>query len=234
MKKKSKRMKRASELIQSDRLYSLEDGIGLLKEYSTSCAAKFDETVDVVFKLGVDPRQSDQMVRGAVVMPSGMGREVKVAVFIKQERVGEAEKAGADLFGEVELIDEVKSGVINFDVCVATPDMMQKIAVLGKVLGPRGLMPNVKLGTVSDDVAEAVRRIKSGQVEYKVEKAGLVHAAVGKLSFSQDALKANVVALYKSVLGSKPTTSKGIYMQKMFLSSAQGPAIELDLRNMID
>ncbi len=231
-KKLDKRMQRARALVKRD-LYDLESALSVLEEYGSSCAAKFDETVEVVFKVGVDPRQSDQMVRGSVAMPCGLGKDVRVAVFTKPERHKEALDAGADIVGYEDLISQVKAGRIDFDTCLATPDVMPKLAALGKVLGPKGLMPNPRLGTVAEDIADAVRRVKAGQVEFKIEKAALIHAGIGKLSFKRDALKTNVNALYEAVLAAKPSASKGIYMQKMYISTSQGISLCLDLASMV-
>lgn len=229
----SKRIREARKLVDANKLHGLNEALLLLKNYCENFKVKFDETVEVVLKLGVDPRHSDQMVRGAVPMPYGLGRNIKVAVFLKAERFKEAEDAGADFYGAEDLINKIKEGNVNFDICIATPDMMPKVAVLGKILGTKGLMPNPRLGTVSDDIAAVVKQVKSGQVEYKVEKAGLVHCGVGKLSFAADALRANIMALYNAVLNAKPSGARGIYMQKMFLCTTHGPSIKLDLRNLV-
>ncbi len=233
MAKLSKRLKKLSGLVDQNKAYSLEDALNIIGQYSTEGKAKFNETVDVVFKLGVDPRQSDQMVRGVVAMPNGLGKQVRVAVFVKPERIQEAKEAGADVVGSDELVEEVKNGKVDFDLCIATPDMMVKVGTLGKILGPKGLMPNPKLGTVSNDIAAAVKQAKSGQVEYKTEKAGLIHAGVGKVNFEAGALKENILALYSAVVSAKPASSKGIYMQKMHLSTTMGPAILLDLQKVV-
>lgn len=234
--KKGKRLRAAVELVSADlnKFYSLNEAMQFISDYAAKCKAKFDETVEVVFKLGVDPKHSDQMVRGAVAMPCGLGKNVRVAAFVRAERVEEAKKAGADLAGSDDLMELVKAGKLDFDVCVATPDMMGQIASLGKILGPKGLMPNPKLGTVADDVVEAIKAVKSGKVEYKTEKAGLIQAGVGKVSFSSADLKQNIIALYQAVLNAKPSASKGIYMQEMFLSTTQGPSLRLDLKNVME
>ena len=229
----SKRLREAAKLVDMSKFYQLEEALDVLSSYGHSFKAKFDETVEIVMKLGVDPKHSNQIVRGSVVMPNGLGKTVRVAVFTRSERINEAKEAGADIYGSEDLVEKVKGGFIDFDSCIATPDMMAKLSVLGKVLGPRGLMPNPKLGTVSDDIAEAVNRVKSGQVEYKVEKAGIIHAGVGKLSFNKDALQENIRALYISVLSAKPSAAKGIYMQKFFLSTSQGFSIPLDLSSVV-
>lgn len=229
----NKRIKNARSLIEDGKLYSLDEALGAIVEYSSSFQAKFDETVEVVMKLGVDPRHSDQLVRGAVAMPHGLGKKVRVAVFVREERHEEARNAGADIVGAEDLIDRVKSGEIDFDICIATPEFMPKIAVLGKILGTKGLMPNPKLGTVAEDIVTAIKRVKMGQVEYKVEKAGLIHAGIGKVSFGVSDIKGNVVALYNAVMAAKPAAAKGVYMQKMYLSTTHGPSIELDVKSLI-
>jgi len=229
----NKRIEGAKGLVPADSLNHLDAALNILMEYKEKFKAGFDETVEIVLKLGVDPRHSDQIVRGMVSMPHGLGKTVRVAVITKSERLEEAKRSGADLSGAEDFIDEIKAGKVDFDVCIATPDMMPKIAVLGKVLGPKGLMPNPKLGTVSDDIATAVKNAKFGQVEYKVEKAGIVHAGVGKLSFAANALKDNILALYNAVLLAKPSGAKGVYIQKIYLAASHGPSIPLDLKSMI-
>jgi large subunit ribosomal protein L1 len=233
MAKLSKRFKKIIKLYDSEKSYGLDDAISLLKKYFVDCKTKFDETVEVIFKLGVDPKQSDQLVRGVVPMPNGLGKKIKVAVFVKPERIEEAKKAGADIVGSDDLVEEVKNGRLDFDLCIATPDMMAKVGALGKVLGPKGLMPNPKLGTVSNDVVAAIKQAKAGQVEYKTEKAGLVHAGIGKLSFGEKEIKENILALYQAVVNAKPSNSKGIYMQKIYLSTTMGPSILLDLQKVV-
>lgn len=229
----TKRLKKAHEILGDKTPKSLPEALQLLQGYRDGAKAKFDETVNVVFKLGVDPKQSDQMVRGAVAMPNGLGKTVKVAVVAKPERVKEALDAGADIAGADEFIEDIKAGKLDFDTLIATPDMMVALSKLGKVLGPKGLMPNPKLGTVSDDITKAVKAAKSGQVEYKTEKAGLVHAAFGKLSFSVESLEQNFKALYDAVVAAKPATSKGVYMVYAYISSCQGPSIKLDLAKLM-
>jgi large subunit ribosomal protein L1 len=207
------------------RFYELEEAIGLLRD----CAnAKFDETVDVAFRLGVNPRHSDQMVRGSVVMPGGTGKEVRILVFAQGEKVGEAEAAGADHVGGADLVAKIQEGWLEFDTVVATPDMMGHVGRLGKVLGPRGLMPTPKTGTVTFDVAKAIGEIRSGKVDYKVEKAGIVHAPLGKASFEADKLKLNFMALLDALVKAKPSSAKGRYIRSVTLSSTMGPGIKLD------
>jgi large subunit ribosomal protein L1 len=233
MVKVAKRLKKVAEICDAEKLYSLDKALSVLKEYQSKCAVKFDESVEFTMKLGIDPRQTDQMVRGVVPMPNGLGKKVRVAVICKPEKIQEAQASGADVFGSDEFVDEIKAGRLDFDVCISTPDMMVKVGALGKVLGPKGLMPNPKLGTVTTDIKAAVAQVKAGQVEYKVEKAGLIHAAVGKLSFDIAALKENILALYEALKGAKPSSSKGVYMQKMFLGTTMGPAIAVDLQKVV-
>ena len=232
-KKLTKRMKKAVALVEPGKAYSLADALTIVKQYATNCATKFDESLELVIMLGIDARQTDQAVRGAESMPSGLGKDVKVAVFLSEEKVEAAKQAGADIAGAEELIDLVKNGKVDFDVCIATPDMMGKVGVLGKVLGPRGLMPNAKLGTITPDFATAIKQVKAGQVSFKNDKAGIVHAGVGKISFTESQLEANIVALYKAVQKSKPTTSKGVFMKDVFIAPTMGPAIKLDLQSML-
>jgi len=222
-----KRIKKATELMPTAQV-SLGEAIDAIHNYKQH-AAKFDESVEVVFKLGVDPRQSNQMVRGSVVMPSGLGKTKKIAVFAMPERHKEALAAGADIVGCEDLIEEVKAGRDDFDVCIATPDMMTKIGVLGKVLGTKGKMPNPKLGTVTADLTAGIQQAKKGMVEFRVEKGALVHAGVGKLSFSSSDLTQNIKALYDAIVAAKPSESKGIYMQRMYLSTSQGPSVAVDV-----
>jgi len=216
--------------VDRTRRYTLEDAVKLVKE----CAVrKFDETVDVAIKLGVDPKHADQMVRGAVVLPHGIGKSVKVAVFAKGDRAKEAEAAGADVVGAEDLAAKVQEGFLDFDKAVATPDMMGVVGRLGKVLGPRGLMPNPKLGTVTMDVAKAVRELKAGKVEFRVEKAGIVHAPVGKASFPAEKIRANLETVIETVLKAKPPAAKGQYMQSVSISSTMGPGIKVDASALI-
>ena len=230
MAKKGKRLSRAYEGIDRDRLYGLDEAVGLIKERA---ATKFDETLEFSMNLGVDPRHADQMVRGVVSLPKGTGKSVRVAVFARGDKADEAREAGADLVGAEELAESVQGGTIDFDRCVATPDMMAVVGRLGKILGPRGLMPNPKLGTVTQDVAEAVRAAKGGQVEFRVEKAGIVHAGIGKASFAEDDLKENIRALADAVVKAKPSGAKGTYVKRAALSSSMGPGIKLDVQSVI-
>lgn len=229
----SKRLRKARELSNVELKYSLDEALEIMQKYTAANSAKFDESVDVAIRLGVDPKQGDQQVRGAVAMPNGLGKTIRVAVFAKPERVKDAKDAGADVYGSDDLVDIVKDGKMDFDICIATPDMMGVLSKLGKVLGPKGLMPNPKLGTVTDDIKGAVKSAKAGQVEYKVEKAGIVHAAIGKASFSAKALKENIVALYEAVLAAKPSGAKGNYVKDFYISSSMGLSIRLDLEKIV-
>jgi large subunit ribosomal protein L1 len=215
----------AKEKIERTNEYSLADALKLLREASY---AKFDETVDLTVGLGVDPRKSDQMVRGSVLLPHGTGKKVRVLVFAKGEKEKEAEAAGADFVGAEELIEKIKQGWLDFDKAVATPDMMGTVGKIGKILGPRGLMPNPKLGTVTFDIAKAVNELKAGKVEYRTEKAGIVHIPVGKLSFTDDALRENTMAVVSSLLKAKPSAAKGKYLKKISISSTMSPSVRVD------
>ena len=226
MAKTGKRLHQAKERIDRDRTYVLGEAITLVKQ---GAKAKFDETVEMSVGLGVDPRHADQMVRGVVALPHGTGKSVRVAVFAKGDKAEAAREAGADLVGDDDLAADVQAGKIEFDRCIATPDMMPVVGKLGRILGPRGLMPNPKLGTVTPDVTEAVQAAKGGQVEFRVEKAGIVHAGIGKASFADDALAANVRALVDALNRAKPSGAKGTYMQRAALSSSQGPGVKLDV-----
>lgn len=206
--------------------YSLQEAISLIKKNSF---VKFDETLDVVIKLGVDPKHSNQMVRGMVSLPAGTGKDVKVAVICKDDKVAEATAAGADMAGSEAIIEDIKAGKINFDVCIATPDMMGVVGQVARVLGPKGLMPNPKLGTVTADIATAVKNAKGGQVEYRVEKAGLVHAGVGKISFTEVDLLTNAKVFVDSVVKAKPSAAKGTYLKGVYLSSTMGPSLKVNL-----
>ena len=206
--------------------YSLQEAISLIKKNSF---VKFDETLDVVIKLGVDPKHSDQMVRGMVSLPAGTGKDVKVAVICKDDKVAEATAAGADIAGSESIIEDIKAGKINFDVCIATPDMMGVVGQVARVLGPKGLMPNPKLGTVTADIATAVKNAKGGQAEYRVEKAGLIHAGVGKISFKEVDLLTNTKVFVDSVVKAKPAAAKGTYLKGVYLSSTMGPSLKVDL-----
>lgn len=221
-----KKMNAASEKVEEAKEYSLDEAIQKVKELAY---AKFDETVDLAFNLGVDPRKSDQMVRGTVVLPHGTGKTLRVLVFAKGEKELEAKQAGADFVGADDLVEKISKGWLDFDKVVATPDIMGVVGRLGKVLGPRGLMPNPKLGTVTFDVAKAVKDIKAGKVEYKAEKAGVVHVPIGKVSFDAQKLLDNAKAIIDSVTKAKPSTSKGKYLKGMSVSSTMGPGLKIDV-----
>lgn len=224
-----KRMKAAAAAVDATKTYALPEAVALVKD---NAKAKFDETVELALNLGVDPKHADQMVRGMVALPNGIGKTLRVAVFAKGPKAEEAQKAGADIVGAEDLADDIAKGNINFDRCIATPDMMGVVGRLGKVLGPRGLMPNPKLGTVSMDVAAAVKAAKGGQVEFRVEKAGIVHAGVGKASFTADALTQNIRALVDAVNKAKPAGAKGTYLRKVSLSSTMGPGVVVDVASL--
>jgi large subunit ribosomal protein L1 len=220
-----KRTTAIREGIDRKKLYELGEAIKLVKERAK---AKFDETVEVAFNLGVDPRHADQMVRGVVNLPNGTGKTVRVAVFARDAKAAEATAAGADIVGAEDLVEQIQGGNINFDRVIATPDMMPLVGRLGKILGPRNLMPNPKVGTVTPDVAGAVKSAKGGAVEYRVEKAGIIHAGVGKASFSEQALLENIKALADAVQRSKPAGAKGTYMKRVAVSSTMGPGVHVD------
>ena len=220
-----KRTRNVREGIDRKKLYGLDEAIGLVKDRAN---AKFDETVEVAMNLGVDPRHADQMVRGVVNLPNGTGKSVRVAVFAKGDKAEEAKKAGADIVGAEDLFEIVNGGKIDFDRCIATPDMMPLVGRLGKVLGPRGMMPNPKVGTVTPDVAGAVKASKGGAVEFRVEKAGIVHAGIGKASFDAKALAENIRAFADAVNKAKPSGAKGTYVRRVAVSSTMGPGVKVD------
>lgn len=226
MAKAGKRIQGGREGIDRTATYPLDEAVKMVKARAT---AKFDETIEVALNLGVDPRHADQMVRGMVQLPNGTGKTVRVAVFAKGDKAEAAKKAGADLVGAEDLAEQIQKGEMNFDRCIATPDMMAVVGRLGKVLGPRGLMPNPKLGTVTADVEAAVKGAKGGQVEFRVEKAGIVHAGVGKASFGEDALLANIRALLEAIQKAKPSGAKGTFLKRLALSSTMGPGVKVDL-----
>lgn len=225
MAKIAKRVAAAREGIDPRKVYTLDEAVKLVRDRAT---AKFDETIEIAVNLGVDPRHADQMVRGVVSLPNGTGRSVRVAVFAKGAKAEEALKAGADIVGAEDLLETIQGGEINFDKVIATPDMMPLVGRLGKVLGPRGMMPNPKVGTVTMDVAKAVADSKGGAVEFRVEKNGIVHAGIGKASFGEAALSENIRALLDALLKAKPAGAKGQYMKKIALSSTMGPGVKVD------
>lgn len=225
MPKHGKKFRAAQEACQTFEKHSVEDAI---EKSLGSAFAKFDETVDVALRLGVDPKYSDQMVRSAVTLPHGLGKTVRVAVFCKGEKQAEAKAAGADFVGAEDLVEKIKNGWLEFDAAVATPDVMALVGKIGRVLGPRGLMPNAKTGSVTFDVAKAVNELKAGRVDYKVDKAGIVHAPLGKASFGTDKIRDNLKAFLDSVNRAKPTGAKGTYMQGMAISTTMGPGLKVD------
>ncbi len=226
MAKYGKRTRAAREAVAGKENLSVDEAVKLIK---SNAQAKFDETVEIAVNLGVDPRHADQMVRGTVTLPNGTGKTVRVAVFARAAKAEEAEKAGADIVGAEDLMEQIQGGKIDFDRCIATPDMMPIVGRLGKILGPRNLMPNPKVGTVTMDVKEAVEAAKGGQVQFKAEKAGVVHAGIGKASFDEKALAENLLAFVDAVQKAKPTGAKGTYMKKVSLTSTMGPGVTVDV-----
>ena len=229
MSKSAKRLQKAYDGVDRDAVYPIGDAVKMIKERAS---AKFDETVEIAMNLGVDPRHADQMVRGVVSLPNGTGKTVRVAVFARGDKADEAKEAGADIVGAEDLMQEVQGGKIDFDRCIATPDMMAVVGRLGKVLGPRGLMPNPKLGTVTPNVAEAVQAAKGGQVQFRVEKAGIVHAGIGKASFSSEQIEENLKAFIDAINRAKPSGAKGTYLKKVSLSTSMGPGVKLDVQSL--
>lgn len=227
----NKKYKKNLGLVDSEKKYPLGEALDVLAKQE---GRKFDESIDVAIRLGVDPKQADQMVRGTVALPHGTGKTVRVAVFAKGEKAREAKEAGADFVGDADLIEKVEKGFFDFETTVATPDMMASMAKLGRVLGPRGLMPNPKLGTVTMDVKKAVKELKAGKIEFRVDKEGIVHSIVGKKSFAQEKLKENMLALMEALIKAKPQTAKGIYLRSVTLSSTMGPGIHLDAGQFVE
>ena len=225
MAKLTKRQKALAGKVDSQKLYPLDNALALIKECAT---AKFDESIDVAVQLGVDAKKSDQVVRGAVVMPNGTGKTKRVAVFAQGAKAEEAKAAGADIVGMEDLAEQVKAGNLNFDVVIASPDTMRVVGTLGQILGPRGLMPNPKVGTVTPDVATAVKNAKAGQVQFRADKAGIIHASIGRRSFEAEKLQGNLVALIDALNKAKPATSKGVYLRKVALSSTMGAGVRVD------
>jgi large subunit ribosomal protein L1 len=228
MAKHGKKYRAALEKIEPDKKYTLDEGLAKVKEVSAVTARKFDETVELTMWLGVDPRKADQLVRGTVVLPHGLGKSKRVLVIAQGEKVKEAEESGADFVGGQDMVDRIKGGWLDFDAVIATPDMMRLVGALGKVLGPRGLMPNPKTGTVTFDVATAVRETKAGKVEYRVDKTGVIHVGVGKVSFESEKLRDNIQMLTDAVVKAKPSTAKGKYVKKVNLASTMSPGVLLD------
>lgn len=229
MARTGKRLKAVREGYDREQHYDLAEAVRLVKAGAT---AKFDETIEVALGLGVDPRHADQMVRGVITLPRGTGRTLQVAVFAKGDKAAEAEQAGADLVGSEDLVKRVQAGEIDFDRYIATPDMMPLVGKLGKILGPRGLMPNPKLGTVTNEIGKAVKDAKGGQLQYRVEKAGIVHAGIGKAAFSEEALIENVKAIVDAIYGAKPSGVKGTYLKKLSLSSTMGPGVKVNVASI--
>ncbi|HDD43823.1 MAG TPA: 50S ribosomal protein L1 [Candidatus Desulfofervidus auxilii] len=231
MAKHGKRYIEAKKKIESGKAYHIEDAIKLALETAT---AKFDETVEVAINLGVDPRHADQMVRGAVVLPHGTGKKVKVLVFAQGEKEKEAQEAGADYVGGEELIKKIEEGWLDFDKAVSTPDMMSKVSKIGKILGPRGLMPSSKTGTVTFDVAKAIKELKGGKIDFKVDKGGVIHAPIGKVSFGEQKLLENFKTLYEAILRLKPASAKGTYIKGVTISTTMGPGVKVDTSSLRD
>jgi large subunit ribosomal protein L1 len=226
---KGKRLRAADAKVDREKAYALAEAVALLKQ---TASAKFDETVEVALNLGVDPRHADQMVRGTVDLPHGTGKAVRVAVFARGDKAEEAKAAGADVVGAEDLAEAIQGGEINFERCIATPDMMPVVGRLGRILGPRGLMPNPKLGTVTPNVGQAVQAAKAGQVQFRVEKAGIVHGGVGKVSFDQALLVENIKAFVDAVNRAKPTGAKGTYMKRVAISSTMGPGVHVEVASL--
>ena len=230
MAKLTKRQKATSGKVDSLKLYAFDDAIAIVKECAT---AKFDESIDVAVQLGIDAKKSDQVVRGAVVLPNGTGKTKRVAVFAQGAKADEARAAGADIVGMDDLAADIKAGKMDFDVVIASPDTMRVVGTLGQILGPRGLMPNPKVGTVTPDVATAVRNAKAGQVQFRVDKGGIIHGTIGLRSFESDKLKANLAALLDALSKAKPASSKGIYLRKLAVSSSMGVGVRVDMQSMV-
>ncbi|HJN22623.1 MAG TPA: 50S ribosomal protein L1 [Rhodospirillales bacterium] len=226
---KGKRMKKARQAIDRDLFYDLAEAVEVIKDNVTT---KFDETIEIAINLGVDPKHADQMVRGVVSLPHGTGKSLRVAVFAKGDKAKEADAAGADQVGAEDLAEQINKGNLDFDRVIATPDMMAVVGRLGKVLGPRGLMPNPKLGTVTADVGEAIKAAKAGQIEFRVEKAGILHAGIGKASFPREALAENVKAFVDAIIKAKPSAAKGTYLKRVSLCSTMGPGLKLNIANL--
>jgi large subunit ribosomal protein L1 len=227
MAKRSKRMKQIDQLVDSSKTYKLEDAVSLIKKCP---APKFDQSINIALKVGIDVKKSDQQVRGTVSLPHGTGQKVTLVVIAKGDKAKEAQDAGADYVGADELLEKIKGGWTDFSALIATPDMMRELGKLGKVLGPRGLMPTPKAGTVTTDVAKAVKEVKAGKIEFKVDKTGNINNAVGKVSFKSDHLVENLMALLQAIARSKPASSKGVFLRSLYLSSTMGPGLKIDLQ----
>ncbi|STP10548.1 50S ribosomal protein L1 [Helicobacter cinaedi] len=230
-KKVAKRLQALGAKVDSQKVYDVQSGVSVVKSLAS---AKFDETVEVALRLGVDPRHADQMIRGAVVLPHGTGKKVRVAVFAKGVKADEAKNAGADVVGADDLADEIKNGNINFDMVIATPDMMALVGKVGRILGPKGLMPNPKTGTVTMDIAKAVSNAKSGQVNFRVDKKGIIHAPIGKVSFDENKIRDNMLELVRAINRLKPTSAKGKYIRSSTLSLTMSPAVRVDSQELMD
>lgn len=229
MAKTSKRMALVAQKIDREKMYPVTEAITLVKECAT---AKFDESIDIAVQLGIDPKKSDQLVRGSVVLPEGTGKAVRVAVFAQGDKAEQAKAAGADIVGMEDLAEQIKGGIFNFDVVIASPDTMRIVGTLGQILGPRGLMPNPKVGTVTPDVAQAVRNAKAGQVQYRTDKAGIIHATIGRASFGVEQLRVNLAALVDALNKARPTASKGIYLRKIAVSSTMGGGARVEVASL--
>ena len=231
MKKISKRLKNLHSILEDNKIYDVESGINKLKSIAS---AKFNETVDVALRLGVDPRHADQMIRGAVILPHGTGKKIRVAVFAKGLKADEAKEAGADIVGSDDLVESIEAGNLDFEIAIATPDMMALVGKLGKILGPKGLMPNPKLGTITMDVSKAIKNAKSGQVNFRVDKSGNIHAPLGKVSFESNQIKDNLFELIKTINKLKPSALKGKYIRHVSLSLTMSPSLEINSAELID
>ena len=226
----SKKQKKINEEVEKDKIYSVNEAVEISKRLSSK---KFDESIDVSVVLGIDAKKTDQLVRGVLSLPKGISKEIRVAVFASGDDLEIAKKSGADVYGDDDLVEKVKSGTIDFDKCISTPEMMAKVGSLGQVLGPKGLMPNPKLGTVTKNIDDIIKKIKTGQTEFKTEKSGIVHATIGKSSFSDNEIVKNVKFFYQELNKTKPSTSKGVFIKRIFINSTMGPGLQVDLTSVI-